>query len=99
MKVRLSPEARAEATRIIVWWRANRDAQNFFEDELRTALARLATTPSIGLPVRQSEPGRVVRRLYLRRARHYLFYEVLDALQEVRVLRMWHANSGTEPVL
>lgn len=99
MKVWLSPQAKAEATRIILWWRTNRDEQNFFEDELRAALARLGAMPGIGLRVQQSEAGRIVRRFSMRRARHYLFYEVLEEQQLVRVLRIWHASSGGEPSL
>jgi hypothetical protein len=54
MTVRLSPPDLAEAKRIRTWWRLNRQAApHLFEQELKAVLARLRTTPDLGIAVSQ----------------------------------------------
>lgn len=81
--------------RAIIWWRANRDAApQLLEDEIQEAKRRLLAAPYGG--VRVAGEGDT-RRVLLPRTQYWLFYEVDEADQRVRVLRMWHASRGQSP--
>ncbi len=86
----------AEAKR---WWRANRTkAPDALEEELRTALDLIATTPGIGAVARNvALPG--VRRIVLNRVNYYLYYRPKPESRMVEVVALWHARRGTGPRL
>lgn len=79
------------------WWRANRDAQWLFADELQGVMLLLADVPRAGARVLGRDPTMEIRRLELRRTRHLLFYEV--TAEGVTILRLWHGSRGDRPQL
>ena len=86
----------AEAKR---WWRANRTkAPDALEDELRTALDLMETTPGIGAVARNvTLPG--VRRIFLNRVNYFIYYRPIVESRIVQVVALWHARRGTGPRL
>jgi len=86
----------AEAKR---WWRANRTkAPDALEEELRTALDLIATTPGIGAVARNvALPG--VRRICLNRVNYFLYYRLRADSRTVEVVALWHARRGSGPRL
>lgn len=95
MRLWLSPRASQDMERAIVWWRTNRDAApGLLEEEIQEAKRRLLAAPHGGVRV----PGEGdTRRVLLPRTRYWLFYEVDEAQQRVRILRMWHVSRGQSP--
>jgi plasmid stabilization system protein ParE len=81
------------------WWRANRTkAPDALEEELRTALDLIATTPGIGAVARNvALPG--VRRIFLNRVNYFLYYRPDIDSRTVDVVALWHARRGTGPGL
>ena len=98
MEVYLSRLAEADLVEGDLWWRANRDHKDIFEDEVAGALLLLSASPRVGIRVRRREAGEV-RRLYLKKTRRLVFYLVDEGAQTVTVLRVWHANRGHPPAL
>ena len=68
----------------IEWWHAHRPrARDLLLNEVNRAIARLETTPHIGIPHRRGDNTR--RRLLLLRSRYHLVYSVYDATRTVRI--------------
>jgi plasmid stabilization system protein ParE len=86
----------AEAKR---WWRANRTkAPHALEEEIRTSLDLIATTPGIGAVARNvALPG--VRRIFLNRVNYFIYYSARTESRTVEVLALWHARRGANPRL
>ncbi|MFL6244996.1 MAG: type II toxin-antitoxin system RelE/ParE family toxin [Thermoanaerobaculia bacterium] len=97
--VAFTPRASREVTEAKRWWRTNRTkAPNALEEELRTALDLIATTPAIGAVARNvSLPD--VRRIFLNRVNYFLYYRPNAVSQTVEVVALWHARRGTGPRL
>jgi hypothetical protein len=72
--VAFTPRASREVAEAERWWRANRSkAPNALEEELRTALDLISTTPAVGAVARNvALPG--VRRIFLNRVNYFLYY-------------------------
>lgn len=89
MRVIFSPEAEQCLDYIDTWWRANRDKNpNLFDEEVQRVVALLAATPEMGHEYRVR--GRVtVRRVLLKKTRHYLYYWVNEAVGVVEVVSIW----------
>jgi len=96
MQVLLSAMAEQDILEEDVWWRANRDEQDSFQDEVEAALLLLATAPRSGVRVRREGAGEV-RRLTLRKTKRLVFYLVDEAAQTVHVLRVWGAPRRARP--
>ncbi len=95
----MSKRARADVVAACQWWKRNLpDAYAPLVDELRRAREQLAGTPWAGVTI-SDDALSTLRRLSLVRARYYLFYEVDEAVAEVRVLRVWHMSRGGTPKL
>lgn len=98
MQVFLTALAEADVLDGNLWWRANRDSKDVFEDEVAAALLLVSVSPNVGVRVRRREAGEV-RRLYLKKTRRLMYYLVEEAAQVVLVLRVWHGNRGHPPDL
>jgi plasmid stabilization system protein ParE len=72
--VDLSPRALREIDRIARWWRKNRpSAPRLFEEELRAAIALIATAPNSGVAMK-GKSGKEYRRLVLPVTRYHVFW-------------------------
>lgn len=96
-RVELAPAALAQAEAVEAWWRVNRaDASGLFLDELTATIRTLETAPRIGgVYVGSSLPD--VRRLYMPRTRHHLYYRVDEDAVLVRIHAVWHSARGSSP--
>ena len=97
--VSFTPRASRQVAEAKRWWRANRTkAPNALEEELRTSLDLIATTPGIGAVARNiALPG--VRRIVLNRVNYYLYYRPKIESRTVEVVALWHVRRGTGPRL
>ena len=97
--VAFTPRASREVAAAKRWWRANRTkAPDALEEELRTALDLIATTPGIGAVARNvTLPG--VRRIFLNRVNYFVYYRPRAELCTVEVVALWHARRGAGPRL
>ena len=97
--VAFTPRASREVSEAKRWWRANRTkAPDALEEELRSALDLIATTPGIGAVARNVLlPG--VRRIFLNRVNYFLYYRPRVELRIVEVVALWHARRGSTPRL
>jgi plasmid stabilization system protein ParE len=97
--VAFTPRASREVEEAKRWWRANRTkAPNALEEELRTTLELIATTPAIGAVARNlTLPG--VRRIFLNRVNYFLYYRPKAESRMVEVVALWHARRGGGPRL
>lgn len=96
MKARLTPTAAAQADAIDVWWRLNRrDSRALFALELAATLALAATAPLAGTVYRAG--GEQVRRLFMRRTRHHVYYTIDADAEEVVVHAVWGAPKHRGP--
>lgn len=97
LPVAFTPRASREVEEAKRWWRANRTkAPDALEEELRTALDLIATTPTIGAVANNvSLPG--VRRIFLNRVNYFVYYRPKPG--SVEVVALWHARRGAGPRL
>jgi len=90
VKLELSPRAMRELERRERWWRKNRRAAaELFEQELRTALERIRTTPESG-KIFRADSGRTYHRVLMPRTRCYVYYRIV-APDQVLVASLWSA--------
>ncbi len=92
-------EAEEQLRQLHVWWLNNvGTAPTAFLDEFENLTTLLRETPRIGHPFRRStRPG--VRRLYMRRSKHWLYYVYDQAHEVVYILAIWSAARGSDPPL
>ena len=96
--MRIAAPAAQQLERGRCWWIENRHkAPLAFTDELAELVACLEARPElVGRPVEQDAS---VRRVYLRRIRYYVYFEIAGDHSLVTVLAVWHASRGGEPAL
>jgi plasmid stabilization system protein ParE len=87
-----APEAAAEVTAIVAWWRKHRlAAPGLFQQELKQALLNIAAFPEIGVRAKMpADPD--VRAVLLRRTGYVVFYDVDHAASEIQVVRVRHGK-------
>jgi plasmid stabilization system protein ParE len=91
--VRIKPRAEREIEAAADWWARNRPAApGAVLADLKGALSLLAKEPGIGSKVLTPRQD-VVRRLYLRRIRYFLYYRVQGNVLEV--VSFWHESRGS----
>lgn len=97
--VAFTPRASREVAEAKRWWRANRTkAPDALEEELRTTLELISSTPTIGAVARNVRlPG--VRRIFLNRVNYFLYYRPDADARKIEVVALWHARRGTGPRL
>jgi plasmid stabilization system protein ParE len=97
--VSFTPRAMREVAEAKHWWRANRaKAPDALEEELRTALGVIASTPHIGAIARDVGLAGV-RRLFLNRVNYFLYYRLNLDSRRAEVVALWHARRGSGPRL
>lgn len=95
--VRTTAEADQQALIAELWWARNRPSlANTFNDEFSAALDRLRWFPKLGRQYRV-RGLRGVRRLYLTRTRHHVYYVYDEGAEEVVILSVWSALRGRRP--
>ena len=76
----------------VVWWRRNRPlAPGLLEEELRKVLALIAESSTVGANARDQRL-KGLRRVFLRRSRYYVFYQVSSGGQQIEVVALWHGK-------
>ncbi len=99
MKVRFTPEAEEQAGAIDAWWRENRSsARELFARELADAKALVTTSPKIGTiyTLLDDQP---VRKVYMPRTRHHIYYTYHQDDGEIVIHAVWGAPRGRGPKL
>lgn len=91
--------AEAQLLEIAAWWTANRHAApDLVIEELERCVTLLESTPDAGMPFhRASVPG--VRRLVMRKTRHFIYYIHDAARAAVYIIAVWGTAKGSDPVL
>jgi hypothetical protein len=98
VKLDIAGRARREIERIDVWWRANRDHQDLFKEELANAEEFLANTPELAA-VYVVRGRRKVRWLLLPKTDVKLYFWVDKKHEIVHVVSAWGARRGRGPKL
>lgn len=98
MKIDVAGRARREIKRIDAWWRANRDSQELFKQELANAEECLASTPELA-SVYVIRRKRRIRWLLLPKTEVKLYYWIDEKQAVVHVVSAWGAaENGSEAV-
>ena len=97
--IAFTPRASREVAEAKRWWRANRTkAPQALEEELRSALELIRSTPAIGAVARNvALPG--VRRLFLNRVNYFIYYRINSESHIAEVVALLHARRGSGPRL
>ena len=92
-------EAREQLLAIADWWAANRsDAPDLVVDEFARCVMLLENMPDIGTRFhRATVPG--VRRLFMSRTRHHIYYLHDEVHAIVYILAVWGSPKGRLPPL
>ncbi len=80
------------------WWLQHREkAPSAFDEEVAAVLNLLEDRPAlVGRPAIEP-PG--VRRVYLRRIRYYVYFQISSGGEVVEIVALWHGSRGTKPRL
>ena len=99
MKVRVTPEAEEQAEAIDAWWRDNRlDARELFVRELADAKALVAASPKVGTVYTMLDE-QPVRKVFMPKTRHHLYYTYNQDQGEVVIHAVWGAPRKRGPKL
>ena len=94
-RVRFTATAQAHIGRERQWWIQHRDYPEIFAAELEAAVTILAVLPGAGNPY-PAAGVQGLRRLYLEKVAHHLYYTFDD--EQVTVRAFWGARRGRGPV-
>lgn len=93
----IAPRARAQILNEQLWWLENRPkSPDLFDDELNRAFDLLLAEPYSGKNAKDPQHPNL-RRLLLRRTRRHVYYVYDAAHDEILVVALWHAQSGSPP--
>lgn len=95
MKVRVSPNARAQLRERRDQLAPKSSLRRALGTELPALLKLLETSPEIGTPAGSLVEDAMVRRSYLKQAQLYVFHALLPGW--VEIIAVWPARSGTSP--
>jgi plasmid stabilization system protein ParE len=79
------------------WWKAHRDAQFLFQEELAAAIRQTRTQPQLG-QIYRVVGARVQRRLLMPKTEYHLYYR-LEGPDLILVLSVWGARRKRGPQL
>jgi len=98
-RVAFTPRAAREVAEAKRWWRMDRTkAPDALEEELRSTLDLIASTPAIGAVARYvTMPS--VRRVFMNRVNYFLYYRPQVEVRIVQIVALWHARRGAGPRL
>jgi len=83
VKIVVAPEAAAQILVRKRWWRTNRpNAPERFDAELVRAFTTIAERPE-SFPVFSAREGKTVRRCLLAKTKCHLYFEIVEATNEV----------------
>lgn len=93
------PEAGSQIETARDWWRENRQAATeLFDNELDDMILAIREMP-LRFPIHYRKSGRDIRRAWLRRTRHAIYFYATDTLDRVVVVALWHSARGSAPPL
>lgn len=95
-RVRFTETAEQHVDRERTWWRANRDYQDVFAEELESAVKLLGFLPGIGTSYQHGSAAEM-RRFYIRKVDCHLYYTFDE--DEVIVWALWGARRERGPRL
>lgn len=96
VRVTATLKAQAQFREAVKWSKLKFANPALLKAEFKAALSNLADNPEMG-PCDPALPG--VRKLLLRRTRHYLYYRVDRARRVVEIVAFWHTSQGSGPPL
>jgi hypothetical protein len=97
VKVSFTPDAKQSVRDKRAWWVKHRDkAPRLFRDELRAVVAKIRSGEDEGKQEYTVLRGRVIWRLLMPKTKNYVYYRAIGA-DEVELLLVWNAISGTQP--
>lgn len=97
LRVKVAAKAAAQIRRAAAWWAENRPAApGAVAKDVGDSIMLLAEQPGIGT-LYEGARTPAVRRLFLRRIGHFLYYRA--AGDTLEVLALWHARRETQPPL
>ena len=86
----VAPIADAQIDAALRWWSSNRQASpDLLAREIEAAIAAIEHVPQLGRRTR-SRLFRNVRRFFLRRSGYHLYYQVIEARREIRIVYFRH---------
>ena len=98
MRIRLTPEAKADLSQIRAWRKKNcGGGAGPFSREYRAALNRLRRLPYSGHPCRDPNAPPGTLQELLRDTQHYIYYVVDEAQRAVIILTVWANPRGEGP--
>lgn len=98
MRIEVVEEAQAQFAYREAWWRANRDAQDLFEDEYERALKHLSTAPASGDQYRIVR-GKMIRRWLMKKTECHIYYWHSEELDLIEIRALWGAKREHGPEL
>jgi plasmid stabilization system protein ParE len=97
LRIRISGRAAAQIRQLDQWWAMHRlAAPDAVLNDIEAALSLLAEQPGIGTSY-ESARLQGVRRLFLSRLGHFVYYRATD--ETLDVLAVWHASRERQPLL
>lgn len=92
------PRALGQLEEAREWWLQHRDkAPLAFDEEIDALVGLLEERP--GLVGRPAIEPAGVRRVYLRRVRYYVYFQVVEGGEVVEILALWHGSRGGAPAI
>jgi hypothetical protein len=98
VRIEIVEEAQAQFAYREAWWRANRDAQELFEDEYEGALKHLSTAPKSGDQYRIVR-GKLIRRWLMKKSECHIYYWHSEELDLIEIRAFWGAKREHGPEL
>ena len=98
MRIEIVEEAQEQFAYRAAWWRANRDAQELFEEEYERALAHLTTSPKSGDHYRIVR-GKLIRRWLMKKTECHIYYWYSEELDVMEIRAFWGAKREQGPSL
>jgi plasmid stabilization system protein ParE len=94
-----APDAELQMLGELIWWSENRPkAPDLLEEEIRSAIDLILAMPDAGAFVKGARFPNLQRVLLAKTRRHLYYFHDL-ARDQIRIVALWHAESGFTPPL
>lgn len=99
VRLEVAKRAKQQVARIELWWKDNRpSAPRLFAEELESTLQLICESPGVGMSWPSARcPG--IRRAFMPKTGHHVYFRVDEARGVVRVMAVWGAPRGSGPRL
>jgi plasmid stabilization system protein ParE len=98
VRIEVARRAEQQADRAERWWVENRPAApSLFIDELDRTFRLIRESPGVGVPWPARRSG--VRRIFMPKTEHHVFFRVDEPKKTVFVMAVWGASRGRSPRL